>query len=245
MTITSPRILMDGSVLRVLTSIAYLNAQFLTALADCARNRPQQFPLPFCLQADFSRLTPTECHERATHGVCLADARFGDPLEWTRARTVPSADSAHAGEHWLAPQPSRWIAHSVLLTGWHVVHSAPSLVRVLLGMSEEVAQEIQQLPVTDLARIVETRSSWVRPRWLDRADLWSSILAARTRSHPQPSTQLRVLQAAATESSRMVSSAAYGAAQELSQECADATRSAALPSKRAQPRSERSPRRRR
>jgi hypothetical protein len=80
----------------------------------------------------------------------------------------------------------------------------PSLVTVLLGMSGEVADTIRGLQVADLAHILETRSSWVRPRWADRTDLWLSVLHTRTASHPEPSAQLRLLQATATQSSRML-----------------------------------------
>jgi hypothetical protein len=96
------------------------------------------------------------------------------------------------------------------------VHAVPSLVSVLLGMSDEVMCEFGRLSISDLTYIARTRFSWVRPRWADRADVWASIIASgHCGSDPEPAAILRCLKVSASESRRMLNSTAPGITQEL------------------------------
>jgi hypothetical protein len=192
----------------VLAEIAELNAYFLEALANCAKRRPQHFPLPEHLRADFSRLTQLDLRRRRKCSVLLVDARFSDSVYWSPAAMCDQAvlPSSERG-HWLSEPQGVLMALSVLMVAWHVVKSLSPLAGVLLGMNDGVSREFSNLQLADLAQIAQTRPGWIRPRWADRIDLWSSIVEAiQTDADPGPSPILHLLKSSATESGRMFSS---------------------------------------
>jgi hypothetical protein len=214
---TLPSAMPDPKVLtRSLQAIADLNAEFLEALVETAKYRPDLFPLPRALRSDFSQILVTQRRERGRCGILLADARFSDSARWAGVVSGNDPDvilEEQEQEHWLSVGQGVVVAHSVLMVAWHVVHAVPSLVSVLLGMSDGVAREFGKLSISDLTHIARHRASWVRPRWAGREDLWASII---TRGHSsldqEPPVVLRCLQATASESHRMLSSMASGGA---------------------------------
>jgi len=202
---------------KVLEAVADLNAEFLEALGETARSAPDQFPLSHCLRSEFSRLMVAQCRERGRCGVFLADAAFTDRIRWARVASGGDLDAFPQEQaHWLTIGQGVVAAHSALMVAWHIVHTVPSLVSVLLGMSDEVMCEFGKLSISDLAYIARSRFSWVRPRWADRADVWASIIASgHSGSDQEPAAVLRCLKVSASESRRMLNSTAPGMTQEL------------------------------
>lgn len=202
---------------RVLETIGDLNAELLEALIDSARMDPEHFPLPHCLRVRFSRLRIAHSRERGRCGVSLADAGFSDGIRWGRVAAGENLNGISPDDGpWLFGELGIVLAQSVLMVAWHVARALPSLGTVLLGMSDEVTTEFRKLNISDLARIAQCRSGWVRPRWAGRADVWKSIIATGEPGHEQePMTVLRCLKASATESRRLMSSTEAGLSREL------------------------------
>ena len=209
--------MLDPKVLaKVLDAVADLNAEFLEALVETARSAPDQFPLSHCLRSEFRRLMVKQCRERGRCGVFLVDAAFSDHIRWARIASRDLDAFPQDPAHWLSIGQGMVVAHSALIVAWHIVHAVPSLVSVLLGMSDEVMCEFGRLSISDLTYIARTRFSWVRPRWADRADVWASIIASgHCGSDQEPAAILRCLKVSASESRRMLNSTAPGITQEL------------------------------
>lgn len=197
---------MDAQFPKVLGAIGDLNAHFLEALARSAERRPQQFPLPERLRAEFCRVAQLEFRNHRRYSILLADARFNDTAHWSRIATGGGArQSAPESEHWLWDAQGMLVAHSVLSVAWYVVRSVSPLAGVLLGMSDGVVREFANLGISDLAQIAQTRPGWIRPRWADRIDVWSSILASvQAASEFGRPPILRLLKSGATESRRLL-----------------------------------------
>lgn len=216
---TLPSAMLDPKVLtRSLEAIADLNAEFLEALVETANYRPDLFPLPPALRSDFSQILVPQCRERGRCGILLADARFSDTARWISVVSGDHPDTIlnEHPAHWLSVGQGVVVAHSVLMVAWHIVQAVPSLVSVLLGMSDEVAREFAKLSISDLTHVARDQASWVRPRWADREDVWASIIARRhSGADPEPPAVLRCLKATASESRRMLSSIASAVIQEL------------------------------
>jgi len=160
-----------------LAAIGGVNKQLLEALRLSAARLDRTFPLAPSQQAPFAALTASQVHDAPPCGVLLADAGFSDPERWRRlsepSQLEPSVDIE---PDWLGREPAIVLVYAILMVAWHVVHTAPAAAGVLLGMSEPVLALFRQLDTADLARIARDHPGLIRPRWVDRPDLWSSVV---------------------------------------------------------------------
>jgi hypothetical protein len=158
-----------------LAAIGGVNKQLLEALRLSAGRH--EFPLVQSLRAPFAALTAEHIHQAPSCGVLLADAGFTDVERWRRlsepSELAPSVDPA---PDWLGREHAIVLSYAILMVAWHVVHTAPAAAGVLLGMSQPVLAFFRQLDTADLARIARHHSGLIRPRWVDRPDLWRSMV---------------------------------------------------------------------
>jgi hypothetical protein len=168
-----------------LAAIGGVNKQLLEALRLSARRVDRAFPLAPSLRTPFATLTAEQLREAPSCGVLLADAGFSEVERWRRVSgesdLEPSVDNA---PDWLTREHAIVLAYAILMVAWHVVHTAPAAAGVLLGMSEPVLKWYRKLDTADLARIARHHSGWIRPRWVDRPDLWRSVVETDTEIGP-------------------------------------------------------------
>jgi hypothetical protein len=150
-------------------------------------------------------MTISDCLERGSLNICLAEAHFGNSELWFRAPEGTGEERGDANnQHWLDLDDRLALSHLLFMIAWHGVRCVPSFVRVLFGMSEEVRCEFERTSVAALWPLARSRSTWIYPRWALRGDVWSSLLEDPTgQTDVSLSPTLRLLQACASESAPM------------------------------------------
>jgi|SRR5579872_2896003 len=174
----------------ILEVIAQLNEQLLDALVLSASTVGSPFPLPAALRSNFADLPGEHRRRVARCGIALADGAFGDPQRWRSADPLIQRDSRSAAEHcmdWLPSSQGVGLAHSVMTVAWLTVHTRPYLTGVLLGMHDAVAGIFQRLSILEVSHLAWSYSTWIRPRWANRMDIWKGVLQAAA----VPSDRLR------------------------------------------------------
>jgi hypothetical protein len=162
---------------QVLDAISAVNSQLLDAVASSARGEGAAFPLVKSLRGRAAKLTLEERRRAAGCGVFLVDANLIEFWCWREvALRGESAPAADVPTPWLPIEESRSLAHSALLVAWYVVQADFAVARVLLGMSASGVAAYRELGVADLAQIARCHPECVRPRWLDRPDVWSQLI---------------------------------------------------------------------
>jgi hypothetical protein len=179
-----------------LAAVTELNLQLLDALA---RNAQAQgpFPLGELLRAPIACLSSSQRRQAAQCGVLLADVGFADLDRWRQIALQSECNLLTEPSDWLSSEESVVLAYAVFMVAWHVVHVSPSAAGFLLGMTEPVVAVYRKLGVADLAHVARSRPQWVRPRWYDRPDVWTSVVegAMNPASHDPASIVLRCLSA--------------------------------------------------
>jgi len=66
----------------------------------------------------------------------------------------------------------------VLVYGWHLARSEPSMARLALGMTAECLSQVAALGLHEIDQLCEQYPGWVRPRWETRPDVWRPLLQA-------------------------------------------------------------------
>ena len=172
-----------------LDAIGELNQELLAILVLTARSgSAQPFPLADSLRDRFAHLTDAEIKAISHCGVLLADAEFAFAARWRNADGAgDSAMDQDLRGHWLTHDQAIAFGFAVLMLAWHVVHAAPGIAGVLLGMSEAVLTHYRRLGIDDLLAIAQQPPRWIKPRWIDceRRSRRACVSASdRTRARP-------------------------------------------------------------
>lgn len=177
-----------------LDAIGQLNQELLASLVLAARrDSAQPFPLADSLRDRFAHLTAVEVKAISHCGVLLADAEFTVAARWRNPDAAgESAMDLDLGGHWLTHDQAIAFGFAVLMLAWHVVHAAPVIAGVLLGMSEAVLTEYRRLGINDLVAIAQKPPRWIKPRWIDSPDVWTGIIDLATDPVSKESSKMSV-----------------------------------------------------
>lgn len=192
----------------ILDAVRDLNVQVLEALASSAQSRTT-FPLNRDLRAPLASLSSSQRKRGVRCGVLLADAGFSDLPRWQRLVIDGDYEASPLVENpWLPTEEALALSSAVLHFAWHVVRVLPSLAGVLLGMPAPVFALYHRLGVSDLVQIARRRAEWLRPRWVDRRDVWAQIIdeAGSPSSPDSAAVVLRCLKVSAITSTRLQAS---------------------------------------
>jgi hypothetical protein len=192
----------------ILDAVRDLNVQVLEALASSAQSRAT-FPLSGDLRAPLASLSSSQRKRGVRCGVLLADAGFSDLPRWQRFVIDGDYEPSSLTENpWLPMEEALALSSAVLHLAWHVVRVLPSLAGVLLGMPAPVLALYRRLGVSDLVQIARRRAEWIRPRWVDRRDVWAQIIdeAGSPSSPDSAAVVLRCLKVSAITSTRVQAS---------------------------------------
>jgi len=177
-----------------LDAIGQLNQELLAILVLTARSgSAQPFPLADSLRDRFAHLTAVEIKAISHCGVLLADAEFTVAARWRNADGA--GDSAMGQDlrgQWLTHDQAIAFGFAVLMLAWHVVHAAPDIAGVLLGMSEPVLTHYRRLGIDDLLAIAQQPPRWIKPRWIDSPDVWTGIIDLATDPVSKESSKMSV-----------------------------------------------------
>lgn len=198
---------MHSPVRLVVDSVASFNVLLLDALSGTARERPLAFPLDATLREHFCRLDTADGPGPFAFGICLADAHFSDDTLWTRTGAdLPEDCFGRNARMWISDVDRVVLAQSLFLIAWQSVRSLPSLSSVLFGMTPQVHDQFRTRTLADVMGFARSRSQWLYPRWHNRPEVWTHLLGAQPGRKRRPAPQLRLLQACASESERLLSS---------------------------------------
>jgi hypothetical protein len=193
-----------------LDAVGQLNQELLAILVLAARrDSAPPFPLADSLRERFAHLTAAEIKAISHCGVLLADAEFTVAARWRNADGAgDSPMNLDLRGHWLTHDQAIAFGFAVLMVAWHVVHAAPGIAGVLLGMSEAVLTHYRSLSINDLVAIAQKPPAWIKPRWIDSPDVWTGIIDLATDPVSKESSKLSVhcLKLCAAGSSRFMAS---------------------------------------
>jgi len=201
----APKTLSDA-----LDAIGQLNEELLAALVHTTRRDSQLvFPLAESLRSRFAKLSADKCRVISHCGVLLVDAAFTDIDRWERVD--PSKSIVEQPSEWLSQDQAIALSVAVLMLAWHVVHTAPRISGVLLGMSEAVLNRYRELGVNDLMVLACQASRWIQPRWINSPEVWTTIIDLATDPVEQEPSKmtLHCLKVTASYSNRLMASVSY------------------------------------
>jgi hypothetical protein len=190
-----------------LDAVAQLNEQLLAVLVRTAGSKSLQiFPMAESLRSRFAALTIAQCVAISRCGVLLADAQFSNSEQWSNIGSISGPVVTSAGRcQWLGQDEATALCFAILMVAWHVVHTAPTISGVLLGMSESVLTHYRGLGVNDLVAVAQTQPCWIRPRWADTPTVWKGIIDVATDPLSEPSQlALHCLKLSAGSSARLI-----------------------------------------
>jgi hypothetical protein len=162
-----------------LAPICEINEQCLQMLVGAARQSripPDNFL--FHLFSLVSPLNDASIVTAARFPFLLVDFGFRDPQWWRRITSRNSR--AEAEPSWLVPYPratAMKLARATLTLAWHTARTDADATLVLLGIGEQVADQISSLRLRDIDRIADRHFRRLRPRWEDRPAVWRQLLA--------------------------------------------------------------------
>jgi hypothetical protein len=97
-----------------------------------------------------------------------------------------------------SPHLQTWIdlARSTFVLAWHLVRSDFIAAEVFLGVSKDCAIAIRGLELQDIHELAAYNYRWIRPRWLERPQVWHGLvtLAQSSPVVPHASVGVRGLQ---------------------------------------------------
>lgn len=153
-----------------------LNARCLGLLAECARKEPADtFPLLRHVRIPILGMTSEMRSRAARQSFLLLDMEFANSKWW---RTLRQASRSRPLPPWQGQFPrakARALARATLSATWHGLRGDRH-ARFRMGMAPEVAEVIEALSLTELERLAEKAYRFLRPRWVDRPEVWLHLL---------------------------------------------------------------------
>ncbi|HEY4213199.1 MAG TPA: hypothetical protein VGM84_17095 [Steroidobacteraceae bacterium] len=157
--------------------LAEVNAKCLELLADQARTRAiPTHPMLRELGDLWRALDPAARRRAACCPYLVVDAGFSDSRRWrslgdltVHARPLPY------GSFFTVPRATE-VTRLVFTYAWHLARSHSVAARVLLGMPSETASLIASCTLPQISELAEQNSSWLRPRWPSRVQVWREFL---------------------------------------------------------------------
>ena len=163
-----------------LTSLQEVNERCLELLVYAARaDRVAPFSLVFPNRELLLEMTPELRKRAAMHAFLLLDFEFRNVDWWTAVRQFP--EKQFRGTAWRNPFPRRSaipLTRATLMLAWQAIRTGGEKARIVLGMSQRVAEIIGDLQLTELDRIADRRHRHLEPRWGDRPSVWRALLSA-------------------------------------------------------------------
>jgi hypothetical protein len=109
----------------------------------------------------------------------LVDACFADPQrwQWLGGPRVNDALRAPCTSFFTVPQTAA-VARTVFVYAWSLVVHHPDGAPMILGMHPYCSSLLGACTVSQVHELAERGSGWLRPRWLNRVQLWRQMLMA-------------------------------------------------------------------
>jgi hypothetical protein len=161
----------------MLQALKELNFECLELLAAQSRAASRRdFPLAKVIEI-WNGLD-NEARDRAIdYPYLLFNAGFAEPQRWRRpAEQQINEERGEPYETFFTVPAAVQVAHQVFVHAWSTAREhVPSAV-LTLGMHPQCAKIIAAHTSVSLYRTVERHWTWLRPRWLDRPQVWQELL---------------------------------------------------------------------
>jgi hypothetical protein len=161
----------------VLEPLVEINRHCIDLLCDLAAANDYRSAVIKDLAPLWRSLTPASRQLLATCPFLLVDAGFADEQRWRRLRVPHSPEAQRVSADAPLPLPAGF-TRRVLVYGWHLARSEPSMARLALGMTAECLSQVAALGLHEIDQLCEQYPGWVRPRWETRPDVWRPLLQA-------------------------------------------------------------------
>jgi hypothetical protein len=173
---------------RLLRRLAGLNVDYLELLAtDPLHPESPDHGLQYLPRPVVQQLASLSCEARLALGRCpfaLFTLGFGNAGFWTQA--VQGAEDATAHSRYCRPvtagPPSSLFADAVLTFAWHLAMTSRISARLLLGMTDPVADVLKHAPLWHLRRITSDYPDLVMPRWPGNPCFWPDVIRFAARA---------------------------------------------------------------
>ena len=157
--------------------LAEVNGKCLELLSEQARTRAiPTHPMLRELGDLWRTLDPAARRRAACCPYLVVDAGFSDSRRWrslsdltVHARPLPY------GSFFTVPRVTE-VTRLVFTYAWHLARSHSVAARVLLGMPPETANLVASCTLPQISELAEQNSSWLRPRWPSRVQVWREFL---------------------------------------------------------------------
>ena len=161
----------------MLQALRELNLECLELLAAQSRAASRRdFPLGELIEL-WNGLDSAARDRAVDYPYLLFNAGFADPQRWRQpAEAQINEERDESYETFFTVPAAVQVAHQVFVHAWSAVREHPTNAILTLGMHPQCAKLIAAHTPVSLHRAVERHWTWLRPRWLDRPQVWQELL---------------------------------------------------------------------
>ncbi len=161
----------------MLQALRELNLECLDLLAAQSRaTSGGDFPLGELIEL-WNGLDGEARNRAVDYPYLLFSAGFTDPQRWRQpAEAQINEDRDEPHETFFTVPAAVQVAHQVFVHAWSAVREHPTNAMLTLGMHPQCAKLIAAHTPVSLHKTVERHWTWLRPRWLDRPQIWRELL---------------------------------------------------------------------
>jgi hypothetical protein len=162
----------------MLQALRELNLECLDLLAVQSRTASSRgdFPLGKLIEL-WNGLDGAARARAIDYPYLLFNAGFADPRRWRQpAEPQISEERSEPYETFFTVPAAVQVAHHVFVHAWSAARERPTNAVLTLGMHPHCAKLIAAHTPVSLHRAIERHWTWLRPRWLDRPQIWQEML---------------------------------------------------------------------
>jgi hypothetical protein len=172
-----------------------LNSRCIDLLCDLAA-RPSVEGLPVMLRANrnlWYRLDPEARWRLAAFPFVIVDFRFRDEAWWRGRGSVENHAVAECPAGDALPLESREsLLLETMMFAWQVAREDQRVAQILFAMTQPVARLVSSLAMQEIRALAIDRSTPLRVRWENNAQLWRELLLAAATEDEEALEEVRL-----------------------------------------------------
>ena len=172
-----------------------LNSRCIDLLCDLAA-RPSVEGLPVMLRANrnlWYRLDPEARWRLAAFPFVIVDFRFRDEAWWRGRGSVENHAVAECPAGDAFPLESREsLLLETMMFAWQVAREDHRVAQILFAMTQPVARLVSLLAMQEIRALAVDRSTPLRVRWENNAQLWRELLLAAATEDEEALEEVRL-----------------------------------------------------
>ncbi len=165
----------------LLGALRGVNGELLEGLRRSFLSGRQIQPVPLNIGRRIAVMSDEQIDHCARCGLLLVDLRFLHKAYTSegvgQAEADYELDSTMPANSWLSPVQFVSLAHSTLMTAWHMCQWDIDAAAVLLGVEPTFAHALAQVEPLEISQVARKFGHLVLPRWHAREDVWHDLLS--------------------------------------------------------------------